>query len=503
MTTATAAPPAYFRTQRPDDPISSAGQAVRDAHFAVFSPYIDGELEDFDMRVAQLQQATAWSKGFVERGILAHATLRHLPQLRELHERSRLLDMSHLVAIERVLAELGEEVDPDAFLLIDAALTALFTPSRKDQQMPQRHTVTRRIRELIRQIDPERAYDPKRRRERNREGSQESVDFADFVMDGVEQSVVQLNTNEVTAARCRSGIVETAREHKMSMVEAMVKLLTGEIVPTAQPVLHCYAPKGRQPGEPVQLRGGGWTGPEATAALDEWIEQSGAREVDLDEVAESSTPGYTPTQAMRDYAIARDGTCIFPGCTAPAAACQLDHRIPFDEGGETTPSNLFSLCQHHHNFKTDRRGAYVQDPATGDIIWLFADGTYEIAEPDGLLGRQVNPTNPRWRSSLASVRANRARAAEFYAKGHTILDEFDRDQDLEKADEAIAALEKEYGMTFPVKAVLPDVPPLPEEPPEDDGYDPDETLHAYNPFHEMDWSKLSLVERKLYELLPA
>lgn len=503
MTTATAAPPAHFRTQRPDDPISSAGQAVRDAHFAVFSPYIDGEIEDFDMRVTQLQQATAWSKGFVERGILAHATLRHLPRLQALHRATRLLDMSHLVAIERVLAELGEEVAPEAFSLIDDALTSLFTPSRKDQQLPQRHTVTRRIRELIRQIDPERAYDQKRRKQRERSRSQEQVHFDALLLDGVEQSIVQLSTNELSAVRCRTSIMAAAREYKVTLAEAMIKLLTGEAKPTNQPVLHYYTPKGRKPGDPVQLPGHGWTGPEATAALDEWIAKTGAKVVDMDEAAQSSTPNYTPTAEMRDYVAARDGTCIFPGCTAPAHSCQLDHRIPFDEGGETTPANLFSLCQHHHNFKTDRRGAYVQDPATGDIIWLFADGTYEIAEPDGLLGRQVTPTNPRWRSSLASVRANRARAAEFYAKGHTILDEFDRDQDLEKANEAIAALEKEYGMTFPVKAVVPEVPPLPEEPPEDDGYDPDETLRANNPFHETDWSKLSMVERKLYELLPA
>ena len=147
--------------------------------------------------------------------------------------------------------------------------------------------------------------------------------------------------------------------------------------------------------------------------------------------------------------MARDGTCIFPGCHRSAADCQLDHRIPFDRGGTTTPDNLFALCQHHHNLKTDKRATYLVDRATGEVVWLFADGTYEFAESEGLLNQEAVPTHPRWRSSLDSVRRNRARAAEFAAKGHAILDELDRDHDEEKAHARIAALEREYGMTFP------------------------------------------------------
>lgn len=447
MTTATASPPTYFRTQRPDDPLSSAAQATREAHFAVFAPYIDGDIEDFDLRVTQIQQATGWSKGFVEHGIFAYATLRHLPQLQEIHCRTKLLDMSHLTAIERVLAELGEEVDPEAFALIDDTLAALFTPSKTDQHMPRRHTVTRRIRELIRQIDPERAYDPKRRRERAAAGP--SVTFADFVLGGVSQSVVQLNTDEVTAAQCKKSILRVAREQKLTLAETVVRLLTGEVVASVSPVLHVYAPKGRAAGDPVQLPGSGWTGPEATAALDEWIARAGAREVDLDEISRKSTESYTPTAEMRSYVVARDGTCIFPGCHRSAADCQLDHRIPFDRGGTTTPDNLFALCQHHHNLKTDKRATYLVDRATGEVVWLFADGTYEFAESEGLLNQEAVPTHPRWRSSLDSVRRNRARAAEFAAKGHAILDELDRDHDEEKAHARIAALEREYGMIFP------------------------------------------------------
>ncbi|MCT1665181.1 HNH endonuclease, partial [Corynebacterium sanguinis] len=68
------------------------------------------------------------------------------------------------------------------------------------------------------------------------------------------------------------------------------------------------------------------------------------------------------------FAIARDGTCVWPGCTRDAQHCQLDHRVPYADGGSTTPANLFSLCQRHHNVKTDRRAYYIPDPTTGDIV---------------------------------------------------------------------------------------------------------------------------------------
>ncbi|MEF3088029.1 hypothetical protein, partial [Bacillus altitudinis] len=88
----------------------------------------------------------------------------------------------------------------------------------------------------------------------------------------------------------------------------------------------------------------------------------------------------------------------------------------------------------------------------------------EIVAPEGLIHDQITPTTPRWQSSLQSARKNRARVAEFNAKGHTILDAFDQDQDLAKAELAILALEEEYGMEFPFKPELPWEPPLPEEP---------------------------------------
>jgi hypothetical protein len=68
-------------------------------------------------------------------------------------------------------------------------------------------------------------------------------------------------------------------------------------------------------------------------------------------VIETSQHTYLPNQALRRFLHKRDGTCRFPGCARNAARCEPDHVIPYSQGGPTTPSNLLSLCKHHHRVK--------------------------------------------------------------------------------------------------------------------------------------------------------
>jgi hypothetical protein len=63
-------------------------------------------------------------------------------------------------------------------------------------------------------------------------------------------------------------------------------------------------------------------------------------------------PGYTPSRALADFVRCRDLTCRWPGCDQPAAACDLDHTIPYGRGGPTHASNLKCYCRTHHLVKT-------------------------------------------------------------------------------------------------------------------------------------------------------
>ncbi len=61
---------------------------------------------------------------------------------------------------------------------------------------------------------------------------------------------------------------------------------------------------------------------------------------------------YEPPQALVDFLMARDRTCRFPGCRQPARISDIDHAIPWEEGGETNLENLGLLCRRHHRLKT-------------------------------------------------------------------------------------------------------------------------------------------------------
>jgi hypothetical protein len=64
-----------------------------------------------------------------------------------------------------------------------------------------------------------------------------------------------------------------------------------------------------------------------------------------------STTTYQPTATIRALVEAVDGTCRGPGCTIPAARCDLDHDTPWPHG-PTDVANLTSKHRQHHNTRT-------------------------------------------------------------------------------------------------------------------------------------------------------
>jgi hypothetical protein len=88
---------------------------------------------------------------------------------------------------------------------------------------------------------------------------------------------------------------------------------------------------------------------------------------------------YRPGAALADTVRARHPRCLFPMCSRPAAACDLDHRQGFDrtghgDGGATSIDNLGPLCRRHHNAKTHHGWNWTVDSATGDIAWASPTG---------------------------------------------------------------------------------------------------------------------------------
>ena len=60
--------------------------------------------------------------------------------------------------------------------------------------------------------------------------------------------------------------------------------------------------------------------------------------------------GYTPPPRLKRFLVARDRTCVFPGCRRKAQHADKDHVVPWPRGS-TTAMNLASECPHHHRAK--------------------------------------------------------------------------------------------------------------------------------------------------------
>lgn len=56
----------------------------------------------------------------------------------------------------------------------------------------------------------------------------------------------------------------------------------------------------------------------------------------------------TLTGARRRAIIARDTGCVWPGCNAPPAHCEVQHTTHWADGGNTSTHNAALLCWHHH-----------------------------------------------------------------------------------------------------------------------------------------------------------
>ena len=70
---------------------------------------------------------------------------------------------------------------------------------------------------------------------------------------------------------------------------------------------------------------------------------------------------------------ARNRTCVFPGCRAPAHTAQLDHTLDHGLGGLTDEANLGPLCAFHHALKS-AGGWELRQDRPGDFTWTSRAG---------------------------------------------------------------------------------------------------------------------------------
>ncbi|UGB35544.1 HNH endonuclease [Microbacterium sp. cx-55] len=92
---------------------------------------------------------------------------------------------------------------------------------------------------------------------------------------------------------------------------------------------------------------------------------------------------YRPPKSLRDVVTWRAGRCMAPGCGMPSARCQIDHSIPWVEGGITSLANLAPLCEGHHTVKHHGGWTITQIRGSGGALeWTSPAGRRYVVPPE-------------------------------------------------------------------------------------------------------------------------
>ena len=96
--------------------------------------------------------------------------------------------------------------------------------------------------------------------------------------------------------------------------------------------------------------------------------------------------------------------------------------------------------------KTDGTLKYLLDPYSGDVIWLFADGTWTINEAEGPLA----PKQKRWAQTVAQhITATRKRVREEAQHLKQELDDYHAQQQAKANAEAETQTNTDSGEDIP------------------------------------------------------
>lgn len=94
------------------------------------------------------------------------------------------------------------------------------------------------------------------------------------------------------------------------------------------------------------------------------------------------TKNYVPGRLLGHLIKVRNPTCTAPGCRRPAQQSDIDHGIPYAQGGRTCECNCHPLCRRHHRCKGSA-GWHLEIPEPGTLVWRLPHGrTYRThAQP--------------------------------------------------------------------------------------------------------------------------
>ena len=373
----------YFDACAPDDPLSIHYMHTNRADYAAWRSVMPNPVTD-DVGVHSVRIACRMgvSETLARQNFDALLMLHSLPKLSALIEEMAHIDLWRLRAIDR--ATIG--VEHYALDAVDTAITEYLTPRYPNQHLPGAVAIRNKVRKIVLEHDPLAA-------ERDEDESRRSLGFTP-TSGGGAKILGYLPADE--AHILHEALTTIARKEECTLVDALLKLVCEKV--DARVVVNVYSNEG---ADADVMDGAGALSPQAVARIKDLVaagKTNSPRDL-RDGMAGLIVPGYKVPEAMAAFVRGRDGTCRGPGCVVPASRCDLDHRIPFDQGGLTTPANLHALCRKCHNRKTDGVMKVIMD-AQGADHWIFPDGSVVVTLPGGPIKWPAKQSlDGRWRQS--------------------------------------------------------------------------------------------------------
>lgn len=125
--------------------------------------------------------------------------------------------------------------------------------------------------------------------------------------------------------------------------------------------------------------------PVSAEQIRSWCGAPGARvsvQPVIDLAGHHPTESYEIPARVRQQVTVREPQCVFPWCTRRADRADLDHIVPWEEGGPTCGCNLAPLCRRHHRAKTHAGWSYVM-VTPGTYLWHSPGGATSLVDSRG------------------------------------------------------------------------------------------------------------------------
>lgn len=349
---------AYYRRCDMRDPVCRRQRQLLKDEFNFWDEYVPTEPGyDFERAALDLAFSLQHSKDYVLSRLWAMYILRQLPLLEALQFSLWHLDFPRLMAISQALTAVPESEMPR----FDYLLARFLHPKRQDEAVPS----AREIRRFLRHhLEP----DPK---------LPEPLETLYSYPVAPGWACLEMVSSEGAIETIKEAINTLAKQHKCTQAQALLKMALGE---TPKVTINVYR---KEHSNQITTAGGERFNSQDLEALCDLAHE---RHIST----EAEAKGYRFPPAMRAAIIARDAHCRFPDCEIPAQWCDIDHVLPYAQGGSTSMSNAQLLCRHHHNLKTERR-VFCKTDGDGHITWWTSNGVRITTSPTGVLGRSDEP----------------------------------------------------------------------------------------------------------------